>query len=211
MGSVPYCDNRGVEMFQTVNRTGNWRSAGGIRFWFLPCLLLFPMSALGQTEESRWGDEKETGQVDVVLTRRQNNGPYQTSAYSFRKASHDLADHRNYVDLVFNGCGSLHINPAAGMESRVADLGEHADLQVDLDPDEKTVWARQAYRPETGHVYWLEIQCAGQTMTVKYRINEIQRDEIKLTFSVVKPAEGREHPGGMAGTMGQCGGAHGSR
>lgn len=173
--------------------------------------LLIPVVTMGQTEESRWGNDDDSKSHNLVLTRRANNDAYGTSAFSFRKSSFDLADHRNYVDLVFNGCGLLHFNPAGDMETRVADLGEQDDLDVDFDPDAERVWASQAYLPEEGHVYWQEIKCNGQTMTVKYRIEDIERDEIKLTWSVVKEATGRERARGMAGTMGQCGGQHASR
>ena len=92
-----------------------------------------------------------------------------------------------------------------------AGVGKHDGLQIEWSPKRETVWAKQAYQPEAGHVYWQEVKSHGQTMTVMYRINEIQRDKIKLTFSIVKPLEGPEMGAAMAGTMGQCGGAHASR
>lgn len=177
----------------------------------LAVVLFLPHLAVAQTEESRWGDEDESKTHGLVLTRRANNGAYGTSAFSFRKSSQDVDEHRNYVDLVFNGCSLLHFNPVGGMESRVADLGEQDDLHVEFDPDAKRVWATQAYLPEEGHVYWHEVKCNGQTMTVKYRIEDIERDEIKLKWTVVKELTGRERATGMGGTMGQCGGQHGSR
>ena len=97
------------------------------------------------------------------------------------------------------------------MSSRVADLGEQEDLAVELDPKEKRVWALQAYLPEEGHVYWQEVKCDGQTMTVKYRIQDIERDEIKIQWAVVNELAGPVPSRGMAGTMGQCGGQHRSK
>ncbi|MGI9519927.1 MAG: hypothetical protein ACR2NP_22930 [Pirellulaceae bacterium] len=171
--------------------------------------LLLPHLASAQTEESRWGGSENT--FNLILTRRADNDAYGTSAFSFRKTSHNPVEHRNYVDLVFNGCGLLHFNPVGGMTSRVADLGEQEDLDVDFDPDEDRIWASEAYLPEEGHVYWQEIKCAGQTMTVIYRVQDVERDEIKLRWTVVEEVEGAEAPLGMAGTMGQCGGQHAAR
>ncbi len=175
----------------------------------LALILLLPHLASAQTEESRWGNNEDT--FNLVLTRRASNEAYGTSAFSFRTSSHDLADHQNYVDLVFNGCGLLHFNPVGGMDTRVADLGEQEDLDVEFDADEDRIWARDAYLPEEGHVYWQEIKCSGQTMTVMYRVQDVERDEIKLRWTVVKELEGFERRRGLAGTMGQCGGQHGSR
>ena len=171
-------------------------------------------SAIGQTEESRWGDEKESKSNSVVLTRRANNNAYGTSAFSFRKDSQDIAEHRNYVDLVFNGCGHFHFNPVpTDMQSRVADLGEQLDMEIDYDEseDKDRFWAEQSFPPQEGHVYLHMIKCKDQTMTVMYRINEVSSDEIKLDWKIVKELSGTEADGGNAGTMGQCGGSHPAR
>ena len=176
---------------------------------FFALVLLFPIHLFGQTEESRWGDEKSEAH-NLVLTRRANNDDYGTSAFSFRKNTQDAGLHRNYVDLVFNGCHLLHFNPVGGMESRVADLGEN-EIDVEFDPDKDHVWATKAFLPEEGHVYWQEIKSNGQTMTVRYRIVDLGRDEIKISWKVAQELDGRERSGSMAGTMGQCGGEHASR
>lgn len=174
--------------------------------------LLFTSSVSGQTEESRWGDEHETKTHQVVLTRRTDNGAYGTSAFSFRKDTQDVAVHRNYVDLVFNGCGHLHFNPVSGTESRVADLGESEDLDVEYDEDKDHTWATQSFPPEEGHVYLHKVKCLGQTMIVKYHITEVSRDQIKLNWQVVRELDGTDRTGGgMGGTMGQCGGPHRAR
>lgn len=113
---------------------------------------------------------------------------------------------------MFNGCGLLHFNPVGGMQTRVADLGEN-DLDVAVDMDARHVWATQAFVPEEGHVYLQKIDCrgTGQKMIVKYRIDEAERDRLEVSWSVLEEVEGVLRPGGMAGTMGQCGGRHGSR
>jgi len=170
----------------------------------------FPSFANAQTNESRWGKETEIKSSSVVLTRRSDNGAYGTSAFSFRKDSQDVGEHRNYVDLVYNGCGLLHFNPCAGMDSRVADLGEN-DLGVKVEDDKERFWAEKAFPPEEGHVYLHKVKCHNQTMTVKFRVNELSHDEIKIDWTIVKELSGPERAGGMAGTMGQCGGAHAGR
>ena len=174
--------------------------------------VLVPDCAWAQSEEereSRWGKD-EAKAKSVILTRRMNNNAYGTSAYSFKDATHDLRVHRNNVDLVFNGCGLLHFNPVGGMRSRVADLGE-AELDVEFDEDQDRIWARDAFYPEEGHVYWQEIKTRFQTMTVKFRVEELERDEMRITWMVVRELEGDAPPGGMSGTMGQCGGHHSAR
>ena len=174
--------------------------------WTTPAGTLF---AQEEAEESRWQSEEGRAESQaIVLTRRTNNGAYGTSAFSFRSASQELGEHRNNVDLVFNGCGLLHFNPVGGMNSRVADLGE-TTLDVELEPADR-VWASQAFFPEEGHVYLHQIRHGDQSMVVKFRVDELQRDEMAISWLVVEEVAGRG-PTGMSGTMGQCGGHHQAR
>lgn len=174
------------------------------------CLLAVATQVSAQTEESRWGKDDESNRHAVVLTRRGNNGDYGTSVFSFIHNSQSLEEHRNYVDLVYNGCGHLHFNPVGGMESQVADLGEN-ELDVEFDPDKDRFWATQSYEPQEGHVYLQKIRSNGQTMTVKYRIEEVTAREVRLTWSTVQEVSGRARASAYAGTMGQCGGRHPAR
>ena len=67
-----------------------------VRAALVLCILALPASV---------GRTAEPAPVEVTLTKRASNGSYGTAAYSFRLASQDYAVHRNYVDLVFSGCG----------------------------------------------------------------------------------------------------------
>ena len=109
-------------------------------------------------------------EAEVTLKRRKDNKAYGEAAYSFRQATHDLAVHRNYVDLVLNGCGQLHVAPVNGAQSKVTDLGA-AELQKA--PDEAPAdakWMGRSIRPEAGHVYLIDINENQQRMTVKFRV-----------------------------------------
>ncbi|CAN5434447.1 hypothetical protein BH09PLA1_BH09PLA1_03550 [soil metagenome] len=146
----------------------------------------------------------------VTLEMRQDNGPYKHAAYNFREASGDTAVHRNYVDLLLNKCGMLHINPVTGQANRICDLGA---LTLKASPDAAPAdakWNTECIKPEQGHVYLEEIDGQGQTMTVKFVVDEVDDGTVKLTWQTVKPLVGpKPAPSrGVAGTMGQCGGAH---
>ena len=150
--------------------------------------------------------------TEVTLTKRSNNGPYGTSAYSFRLATQEQAVHRNYVDLVFNGCGQLHINPVNGMQSRITDLGPAA-LESVIQPPTVT-WHDESIMPQAGHVYLQEIKDERQSFAVRFLVTEANASTLKLRWQPVDPthrvlplAAGK----GAAGTMGQCGGSHPER
>lgn len=162
-----------------------------------------------ETDSRYGGMDTVTESKSIVLTRRANNNAYGTSAYSFRTASQDVTEHRNYVDLVYNGCGSLHFNPVGGMRSEVADLGELAlDDEIDLEGDH--TWADQSLLPQAGHLYLHKVRTGTQTMTVKFRVDEVQPDKVSISWAAIKQVSGAP-PAAMAGTMGQCGGPHHAR
>ena len=150
---------------------------------------------------------------EVVLTRRKNNGPYETSAYSFRHQTQDLGLHRNNVDVVFNGCGQLHINPHAGLQGGIADVGK-ADLDkiklADVKKVPRQAWRRFCLPPKDGHVYIHEGHYLNQRFTVAFKIKTITPDKlgIQWTFLGDGADEETEYRYTGAGTMGQCGGQH---
>lgn len=152
----------------------------------------------------------------VVLTRRKDNGPYGTSAYSFRHQTQELELHRNNVDLVFNGCGQLHINPHAGLMGGIADLGE-GDLDKVQLADAKRVpqqtWRRFCLTPKDGHVYVHAGRFLNQQFNVAFKIKVISPDKLGLEWRFlgeVGEVDARYRYVG-AGTMGQCGGFHQER
>lgn len=153
------------------------------------------------------------GAQEISLKTRKDNGAYGESAYSFRQASSDVAVHNNYVDLLLNGCGQLHVCPVTGSEGRIVDLGKARLADAPDAPPAGAHWKTESLRPAAGHVYLLEISESGQTMTVKFAAEAVSADGVKLAWTIVTPVAGAApHPNrGRAGTMGQCGGEHESR
>jgi len=146
----------------------------------------------------------------VTLEMRTDNGPYKKSTYSFRQATGDPAVHKNYVDLLLNKCGLLHISTVSGVESRICDLGKSSLKDAPDTAPADAKWYDECVKPVAGHVYLQEIKADKQTMTVKFLVDEVAEDKVKLTWVTVKPLAGPtpEARRGAAGTMGQCGGEH---
>jgi hypothetical protein len=149
---------------------------------------------------------------EVTLKVRKDNGPYREAAYSFRQATQDAAVHKNFVDLLFHRCGQLHVRTVSTSEHRICDLGA---AELEKAPDAAAAdaeWKTQSLQPVAGHVYLLEVEQDKQSMTVKFRVEEVTDAAVKLAWLTVKPLAGpAPEPGrGRAGTMGQCGGKHGS-
>ena len=172
------------------------------RIGFFVCVLALP-AFTGRTAEST--------PTEVTLTKRTDNGAYGTSAYSFRLASQSYAVHHNYVDLVFNACGQLHINPVNGMSSRIVDLGAIPFGPSVVAPPAGAAWHRESITPQAGHVYLQEIKDERQSFAVEFLVTDATADTVKLRWEPTDPAH---HvlplpPGkGAGGSMGQCGGSH---
>ncbi len=160
------------------------------------------------------GHTAEPIPTEVTLTKRADNGAYGTSAYSFRLASQNYAVHHNYVDLVFNGCGQLHINPVNGMSSRIVDLGAIPFGPSVVTPPADAAWHQESITPQAGHVYYQEIKDQRQSFAVEFLITNATADTVKLRWEPADPAHQvlPLAPGkGAGGTMGQCGGSHAER
>jgi hypothetical protein len=122
-----------------------------------------------------------------------------------------VAVHDNYVDLVFNNCGVLHFNPVGDMSSRATDLGVGTLDGTPRAAGADAKWFAQSVRPEAGHVYLLEINADDQRSLVKFRIDDVQGDSMKISWTAIElapppqpaPGDGKR---GRAGTMGLCGG-----
>ena len=152
----------------------------------------------------------------LILTRRANNGPYGTTAYSFRHQTQELNLHRNNVDIVFNGCGQLHINPHAGLQGRISDLG-NVELDKIALADVKKVpqqsWRRFCLPPTDSHVYLHEGRYLNQRFTIAFKIKVIKPDRLEMQWRSLDQQliEDVKYRYVGAGTMGQCGGMHGQR
>ena len=179
----------------------------------LSALLLGSVQAFDSQREGKLRSD-DTGPVTVKLTKRKDNGPYGTAAYSLRYASQSIEAHRNHVDLVYNGCGLLHINPHAGMQSRIADLGKRKLDEVSKAP--KKGWHQDCIEPRPGHVYVQQVNDGQQQFVVKFRITKLSVNAMELEWTYLNDARNpkkstRPRSRVGAGTMGQCGGRHQER
>lgn len=180
--------------------------------------LVWPVNGQSPSDKQSSSESTETRSKDhkVILTRRANNGPYGTTAYSFRHQTQELNLHRNNVDIVFNGCGQLHINPHAGLQGGISDLGNVELEKVEL-ADLKKVpgqsWRRFCLPPIDGHVYLHEGRYLNQRFVIAFKIKVIKPDRLELQWRSLGPqiVEDVKYRYVGAGTMGQCGGAHGQR
>jgi len=134
----------------------------------------------------------------VTLTKRLDNGPYKTAAYSFRYASQDLAVHKNHVDVVYELCGSVHVAAQPGAKSTIA-RAEGKTLR-----DVKTAPAKgweERIVPEKGACYVLSIDTDESRMRVKLLVTDVSDKAVKFEWAQLPP---QSEPG----TKGQCGAPH---
>jgi hypothetical protein len=137
----------------------------------------------------------------VTLKKRADNGPYGSSAYSFRYASQELDTHGNDVELVYSGCGSLHISPTGGSKNRIVRVD--AEKLADVKEIPEKGWQTSCIAPEEGAVYLLQIEDENTKYAVKFVLTDVSEKAIKLEWAPLRdPLRGR------AGTMGQCPSAH---
>jgi hypothetical protein len=160
--------------------------------------------------------ESKSSYQKLTLTRRKDNGQYGTSAYSFRHESQDLGVHRNNVDIVYNGCGQIHINPHAGLQGRIADTGvgklEDAKLAgVDKIPADS--WRQLCLAPQVGHVYLHQGEFLNEKFVVVFKIIAIKADVLQIEWRFLGERKDQDdrYRYVSAGTMGQCGGGHRER
>ena len=146
-------------------------------------------------------NHREEEATRVTLTRRTDDGPYKTSAYSFRYTSQDLAVHRNAVDLVFNTCGLLHVSAHGGQQNRVVRVQEKKLADVDAMPQEG--WLKSCFRPEKDAVYVMEVDDGSTRFRVKFRVLEAKTDKVTIEWTPFRAA-----PAGENGILGVCGGEH---
>lgn len=144
----------------------------------------------------------EVAAATIALTKRMDDGPYGTSAYSFRYGTQDVAIHKNSVDLVWNGCGNLHVRPEAGLKSRITKTMVTSLANVRDFPSGG--WKSDCIPAEAGAVYVLEIDDGTTKMRLKLRIAELTGSAMKLEW-----APFRDMNIGLGGTMGKCSGKHG--
>lgn len=159
----------------------------------------------GKKDKEKEKEKVQKAEVGIVvtLTKRKDNGAYGTSAYSFRYASQDLDVHKNDVDLIYNGCGLLHVAPYGGLKNRIAKVDSPSFAAAKMLPDQG--WHTQSIEPEKDAFYVMEIDDGTTHERVKFHILSLTDAEIRFEWTPF-----RDVTKGTAGTMGQCSGKHGS-
>ena len=140
--------------------------------------------------------------MPVTLTRRKDDGPYGTSAYSLRYASQDVAIHKNDVDLVFNQCGMVHIAPQGGLKNRIARV-KGTEITDALNFPTQS-FQSTCFEPEKDAVYIMEIDDNVTHMRVRLHISSVTETEVRLEWMPF-----RDVGVGTSGTLGACTGKHG--
>jgi len=163
---------------------------------------------LGAVAFAQQGKKKEAAAAPgpgtpVVLTKRKDNGPYGTSAYSFRYMSQDVAVHKNDVDLVYNNCGLLHVAPQGGLKNRIAKVKGMAITDAITFPEQN--WLTTAVEPEKDGVYVMEVDDGTTHLRVRIHISSVSDTELHLEWMPFRDASK-----GSSGTLGACSGKHGA-
>jgi hypothetical protein len=145
-----------------------------------------------------------------LLTRKQAQADYGTSAASFRYATSNPQKCKNMIDVVYNNCGLLHFTPYGSTASFVADAGEGSLEQLRELPTQG--WHRaNCLLPKNGHSYALEIREDGVSYTFKFHVIDLSSESVTLEWSGIgesrtpKPISPLQ---GGAGVFPLCGGRH---
>lgn len=153
----------------------------------------------------------DSAAVVTLAKRPGSGGPYGASAYSFQHATGDLTGHRNYVDLVYQNCGLLHVDNYGGQRNRIADVGTEPLRDTSVSPG--TVWRSSSIRPVAGHFYIEEVENDTHRMVVQFEILDVNAEELRLRWVPINGASLPPFPpgGGACGHSGFCGGPHSER
>ena len=116
-----------------------------------------------------------------------------------------VAVHKNDVDLVFSGCGQLHISPTGGLKNRIAKVKGTAIGDALNFPGDEADWFSRSFEPEKDGVYIMEVDDGITHMLVRIHISSVTETEVKLEWQPF-----RDVSKGTAGAMGACTGKHGS-
>lgn len=166
----------------------------GTTWFLLGCACVFALGA------ARWSAPPAEKAARVTLVKRSDNDAYGKSAYSFRYASQDARDHKNAVDLIFNGCGNLHIAEGGGT-NRIVKTSVTKLSRVEEIPE--AGWSSKCFSPEKGAVYVMQIEDSLQRFTIKLRVVDAKKDKVVIEWLPLRVLPAQER-----GTLGQCGGPH---
>lgn len=140
--------------------------------------------------------------TSVTLTKRKDDGPYGSSAFSFRYATQDIAIHKNDVDLVYNNCGLVHVAPQGGLKNRIAKVKGTAITDALNFPTQS--WQSTCFEPEKDGVYIMEIDDSVTHMRVRLHVSSVTETELQFEWTPF-----RDVAIGTSGTLGACTGKHG--
>lgn len=142
--------------------------------------------------------------IEVSLSRRNADGPYEKSAYSFRYMTQDVEVHKNEVDVVYGACGQIHVQPGANLKNKIAKVPGTSLDDVQTWPN--TGWMMSSIDAVKSQNYVLEIDDGSTRMRVKFRVTTLNSAELRFEW---RPF--RDMSAGLSGTLSKCTGKHASK
>jgi hypothetical protein len=124
--------------------------------------------------EAKAPEAKPPQGIEVSLTRRNADGPYEKNAYSFRYMTQDVEVHKNEVDVVYGACGQIHVQPGSSLKNKITKV-------PGMSLDEVTTW------PNTG---WM-MSSIDAVKNQNY-VMEIDDGTTKMRVGSASPANSAE-------------------
>lgn len=149
-------------------------------------------------------EAKSNPWIDVVLTKRTEDGPYEKSAYSFRYMTQDVAVHKNEVDIVYGACGQLHIQPGSSLKNKIVKVVGASLDEIETWPN--AGWKTSSIEATKNTLYVMEIDDGTTRMRVKFRVTTVNAAEVHFEWMPF-----RDMSAGLSGTLSKCTGKHASK
>ena len=139
--------------------------------------------------------------IEVSLTRRNADGPYEKNAYSFRYMTQDVEVHKNEVDVVYGACGQIHVQPGANLKNKIAKVPGMSLDEVQAWPN--TGWMMSSIDAVKNQNYVMEIDDGTTRMRIKLRVSTLNSAELRFEWMPF-----RDMSAGLSGTLFKCTGKH---
>ena len=142
--------------------------------------------------------------IEVSLSRRNADGPYEKNAYSFRYMTQDVEVHKNEVDVVYGACGQIHVQPGANLKNKIAKVPGMSLDEVQTWPN--TGWMTSSIDAVKNQNYVMEIDDGTTRMRVKFRVGTLNSAELRFEWMPF-----RDMSAGLSGTLSKCTGKHATK
>jgi len=154
--------------------------------------------------EAKAPEAKPPQAIEVSLSKRTADGPYEKNAYSFRYMTQDVEVHKNEVDIVYGACGQIHIQPEANLKNKITKVPGMSLDEVTTWPN--TGWMMSSIDAIKNQNYVMEIDDGTTKMRVKFRVTTLNSAELRFEW---RPF--RDMSAGLSGTLSKCTGKHASK